>query len=407
MSGPDARRILLVDCDSFYVQVARLEDPLGAGREPLLIVGGSPDGRGVVTSASYEARRFGVRSAMSTAEALRLCPDAVVVPVPRQACSSKSRAILTVLDTLSPRVQPASIDEFYLDLTGTERLFRGETLEASAGRIQARVLQETNVQVSIGGGTRRMIAKLAAGRAKPAGVRVVPPGQEALFMKELQLEDIPGVGPTLQAELAQRGLVSVEDALRVGDEWLIRWFGDGRGRWLAERIRGVDSSDVNPHEPRKSLSSENTFFRDIDDDGEVERELLRLVGSVASSLRSEELRARTVTVKIRDDDFTTRQAGHTLPDAVESDRAIYEVARGLLSELRKKRRRPVRLLGVGLSGLTQSDTPRQLGFFEEAIETERDRVLARVRDDISSRFGREGIVPARLVGSPKGFAKEE
>ena len=299
-AGADARRILLVDCDSFYVQIARLEDPFGAGREPLLIVGGSPDGRGVVTSASYEARRFGVRSAMPTGEALRLCPDAVVVPVPREACSSKSRAILTVLSKLSPEVRTASIDEFYLDLSGTERLFRGESLEESARRIQARVLEETSIQVSIGGGTRRMIAKIAANRAKPAGVRVVPPGEEASFMRELQLSDIPGVGPTLSAELSRRGLIGVEDALRVGDDWLARWFGEDRGRWLARRIRGVDGSRVNPHEPRKSISSENTFLRDIDDDAGVERELLRLVVSASSSLRLQELRARTITVKIRD-----------------------------------------------------------------------------------------------------------
>jgi DNA polymerase-4 len=400
MAGPDARRILLVDCDSFYVQIARLEDPLGAGKEPLLIVGGSPDGRGVVTSASYEARRFGVRSAMPTGEALRLCPGAVVVPVPRDACSSKSRAILAVLDTLSPRVQPASIDEFYLDLTGTERLFRAEPLEASARRIQARVLAETSVQVSIGGGTRRVIAKMAANRAKPAGVRIVPPGGEAAFMRELLLSDIPGIGPTLTAELAKRGLVSVEDALRVGDEWLYRWFGEDRGRWLCDRVRGVDTSRVDPHEPCKSISSENTFLRDIDDDAGVEKELLRLVVSVASSLRQQELRARTITVKIRDDDFTTRQSAHTLPDAIESDRAIYTVARGLLCELREKRRRPVRLLGVGLSGLIESDTPRQLALFEEGgIESERDRVLARIKDDLGARFGRDGILPARLLES--------
>jgi DNA polymerase-4 len=308
-----ARRILLVDCDSFYVQIARLEDPDGAGREALLIVGGSPDGRGVVTSASYEARRFGVRSAMPTAEALRLCPGAVVVPVPREACSSKSRAILTVLSALSPRVQPASIDEFYLDLSGTERLFKGESLEDSARRIQAHVLAETRIQVSIGGGTSRMIAKIAAGRAKPAGVRIVPPGGEESFMRELELSDIPGVGPTLSAELARRGLVRVEDALRAGDDWLARWFGEDRGRWLSKRIRGMDGSPMNPHEPRKSISSENTFLRDLDDDVGVERELLRLVVSVSSSLRRQELRSRTITVKIRDDDFTTRQSAHTLP----------------------------------------------------------------------------------------------
>ncbi len=168
------RRILLADADAFYVAVARLVDPDGAGKEPLLIVGGSSK-RGVVTSASYETRRYGVRSAMPTAHALRLCPKAVVVSVPRKACSQKSREIRKALERFSPVVEPASIDEFYVDLTGTERLYH-ESLAATAARIRAAVLESTKLSVSIGGGTSRLIAKLAAEEAKrrPAG-RARPP----------------------------------------------------------------------------------------------------------------------------------------------------------------------------------------------------------------------------------------
>src|SRR2546425_5673763 len=182
------RRILLADADAFYVAVARLVDPEGAGRAPLLIVGGSADHRGVVTSASYEARRFGVHSAMPMGRAIRLCPKAMVVPVPWEACAAKSRHIRDVLARFTPVVEQASSDEFYLDLSGTERLYRGEPLAATARRIREAVLAETTLSLSIGGASSKLVAKLAAGVAKPRpglpshGVPGVAPGTEAAFM---------------------------------------------------------------------------------------------------------------------------------------------------------------------------------------------------------------------------------
>ncbi len=398
-----ARRILLVDCDAFYVQVARLEDPEGAGRARLLVVGGSSSGRGVVTSASYEARRYGVHSAMPTAHALRLCPEATVVPVPRGACSRRSREVREALEDLAPVVQAASIDEFYLDLTGTERLFRGESLEAGARRIREEVLARTDISVSIGGGTRRLVAKLAASRAKPAGVHVVPPGEEEAFMRTLDLADIPGVGPSLLEGLRKRGLVRVEDALAVQEEWLRRWFGPRRGAWLWRRIRGLDDSEVDPTESRKSISSERTFSTDLTDDDDLERRLLEQVGSVAATLRAKGFRARTVTVKLRDSDFSTRQHSRTLPEPVESDHGIWEAARELLHELRAARRAPARLVGVGLSNLIEDDAPLQLGLFPgETVEweTERDRAVSHAVDRLRARFGDEAVRPGRILEGP-------
>ena len=394
--GP--RKILLVDCDSFFVQVARLEDPEGVGKEPLLLVGGRSD-RGVITSASYAAREFGVRSGMPTRRARQLCPEAVVVPVPRGACVERSRAVRAVLDDLSPVVQAASIDEFYLDLTGTERMLKGEELAATADRIRRVVRERTEVAVSLGGGTQRVVAKVATRLAKPDGVHVVPPGGEAAFLAQLRLEQLPGIGPAFLEQLKKKGLRTCAEAAGVEREWLARWFGPGRGAWLWERVRGIDASEVDARERRKSISSERTFFADIDDDDELERRLLQLSCSVGGQLRAKELRARTVTVKLRDHDYRTRQAGSTQPEGVETDRAIFAVAVSLLHNLRHRRRTPSRLLGVGVSNLVRQVPTEQLDFFggETALETERDRTIARAVDRIRDRYGREALRPARVL----------
>ena len=394
--GP--RKILLVDCDSFFVQVARLEDPEGVGKEPLLLVGGRSD-RGVITSASYAAREFGVRSGMPTRRARQLCPEAVVVPVPRGACVERSRAVRAVLDDLSPVVQAASIDEFYLDLTGTERMLKGEELAATADRIRRVVRERTEVAVSLGGGTQRVVAKVATRLAKPDGVHVVPPGGEAAFMAGFRLEQLPGIGPAFLEQLKKKGLGTCAEAAGVEREWLALWFGPGRGAWLWERVRGIDASEVDARERRKSISSERTFFADIDDDDELERRLLQLSCSVGGQLRAKELRARTVTVKLRDHDYRTRQAGSTQPEGVETDRAIFAVAVSLLHSLRHRRRTPSRLLGVGVSNLVRQVPAEQLDFFggETALETERDRTIARAVDRIRDRYGREALRPARVL----------
>lgn len=386
----------------FYVQVARLEDPEGAGREELLIVGGSPTGRGVVTSASYACRAFGVRSAMPTGEALRLCPDAVVVGVDPKAVSERSRAVRRTLERLCPIVQAASVDEFYLDLTGTERLFHGEPLEATARRIRETVLEETRISVSIGGGTNRLIAKLATRPAKPGGVFVVPPGDEEAFVGTLDLADLPGVGPALLDTLRAKGLETVAQATHVGHEWLGRWLGESRAHWLEARMAGRDRSEVVHGEGRKSISSERTFSRDIDDDEELRRRLLQQTVSVSGTLRAKGFQARTVTVKLRDFDFTTRQRSHTFPEPVESDPVIFPVVRELLEQLRRKRRVGARLLGVGLSNLVEGDTPTQLAFLDDGRphETERTRALNDAVDGLRDRFGRDAVLPAGVVRPP-------
>ena len=388
-----------MDCDQFFVQCARLADPEGAGREPLLLVGGSSRQRGVITSASYETRPFGVHSGMPTARALRLCPAATVVPVPRSLCLQKSREIRSVLDGFSPVVEPASIDEAYLDMTGTETLYHEESLERTARRIRDDVLALTSISVSVGGGPTRVVAKLAVERAKPAGVLVVPHADVIDFMRGCQLADIPGVGPVFAAELARLGLVSVEQALHRDRMTLESWLGAPRGHWLFRRIRGIDGGEIVPDRQARSMSREETFPADIDDDEELETRLLALAVRLGADLRNHELRARTVTVKLRDADFRTRQAARSLDSAIESDRALFNAARDRLASLRGARRIPARLVGIAASGLEPAATPVQLNAFDDSTpETDRDRRLARTTDELRRRFGRNAVVPGRLLG---------
>lgn len=401
----NARRILLADADAFFVAVARLVDPDGAGKEPLLIVGGTRESRGVVCSASYEARKYGVRSAMPIARALRLCPRAMCVPVPRRACGEKSRAIRAVLDRFAPIVEGASIDEWYLDLGGTEELYR-EPLATTAARIRERVIAETGLSVSIGGGASKLVAKLAVERAKPkpgsgaTGVHIVEPGREAEFLTTFQLADIPLVGPRFQERLAALGMRTVPDVLQYDLPTLTRWLGEREAAWLYDRVRGIDHSEVETGGEAKSISRDETFPADINNDDELARELLALVTRAAADLRGDGLTARTITVRIRDHDFRTRQAGRTLDAPVISDRIILEVAHALLARLREARRVPARLLGVGLSSLTVDATADQLALFErrdKLVESDRDRTLARTVDQVRAKFGDKGILPARLI----------
>jgi DNA polymerase-4 len=394
-----ARSILHADCDMFFVQVAKLEDPDGVGREKLVMVGGSPRGRGVVTSASYEVRAYGVRSGMPTSQAIRLCPEAVVVPVPREACSRRSREVRAVLERFTPVVEGASIGEFYLDLTGTERLYGGESLEATARRIQAAVKEEAGIAVSVGGATRRVLAKMATGLAKPNGVFIVPAGREAEFMLRFDLSDIPGIGPVLADTLRRRGLKSVADALPLDRASLASWLGDSRGAWLHDRIRGIDSTPIEAGRDTRSVSHEHTFSTDVLDLPTLERRLLRLVGELASEVRRKGLRARTVRVYVRDRDFQDRQLNRTADEAVESDRAIHRIALPLLRELWARRPTGVRLLGVGVSNFMSAGSAEQMRLLDTAPprETERDRSIARAADSIRARFGKDTLRPGGTV----------
>lgn len=404
---PREPRILLADADQFFVAVARLVDPAGAGKAELLIVGGRPGSRGVVCSASYEARAYGVRSGMSISQALRLCPDAMAVPVPRHACGEKSRAIREVLTQYAPVVVAASVDEFYLDMTGTEAVYHHETLHITAHRIRTAVKDETGCSVSIGGGASTLVAKIAAGAAKPIpgssadGVHIVPFGSEEAFMRTQPLAEIPGIGPKAQERLRSLGLVMVPDVLDADPATIRRYLGDKLAEWITRKARGLGSSSLHGRDQQKGMSREDTFDHDISDDAQLEVELQRLAVRVVADLRGDGLKAKTITVKLRENDFTTRNASKTLDAPVSTERAVFGTARMLLRKLRATRRLPVRLLGVALSQLDDSDLAEQLTLLPEVTpvvtETPRDRALAQALDRVRARYGAGAVQPASLL----------
>ena len=393
------RRVLLADADAFYVAVARAVDPEGAGKATLLIVGGSRESRGVVCSASYETRKFGVRSAMPITRALRLCPDAVCVPVPFKACMQKSAEIRELLHRYTPVVEGASVDEWYLDMTGTEGVYHHEPLATTAERIRNGIRDATGLTLSIGGGTNKLIAKMAVDRAKPSrggdGVLIIEPGAEEAFLRTCTLADIPMVGPKFQERLAARGLITVEDVLRHNPETLGTWMSKREAGWLWNRAHGIDDGTVVHRVMNRGLSRDETFSKDLHDDAELARELLRLVTRAAADMRGDGLTARTVAVRLRDWDFKTRSAQRTLPEPVVSDRVILRVAHELLTGLRDTRRVPARLIGVRLSGLAPATLMSQIALLSE--ETERDRGLARAVDRVRGKYGAKSILPGGIV----------
>ncbi len=300
-------------------------------------------------------------------------------------------------------------------MSGTEALYWNESLAATAHRIRDAVFEHTGLWVSIGGGASRLIAKMAVEMAKPkpgsgaTGVQIVPTGDEATFLSPLRLADLPMVGPKLARKLERFGMLTIADAQHAGMELLVRRLGARSGEWLFRRASGIDESIVHERSTQKQVSREDTFAHDLHEQEDVERELLRLAVRVSADLREQSLRTRTVTVKLRDADFTTRSAQRTLRTPIESEQSVVRVALVLLRMLRSRRRVGVRLLGIALSHFEGESQPTvaQLVLFEsprsekteldEPVEGDRDRALTSAVDRIRARFGRSAILPAALI----------
>jgi DNA polymerase-4 len=346
-----SRWIIHADLDAFFASVEQLDNPELRGRP--VVVGGPARSRGVVAAASYEARAFGIRSAMPMAVALRLCPEAVRVPPRFERYAQISRQVMDILRRWTSLVEPVSLDEAFLDVTkvaeGGSPLAGSEekSVEAIIRAIKDRVRQEVGLTVSVGAASSRSVAKIASDLGKPDGLVLVPPGTESQFLAPLPVRSLWGVGPKTAERLAAQSITSVGELAERPEEWARGLFGE-RGVYLLRLARGIDDSPVVVEHETKSVSSENTFAQDIGDLRALEASLRELAEETAERLRRRGLRGRTVRVKLRLADFTTFTRQTTLAHATDAFDTIYrEAARLLRREVTDGRR--FRLLGVGIS----------------------------------------------------------
>jgi DNA polymerase-4 len=381
-----AEPILHVDLDAFYASVEVLKEPSLTGRP---VVVGSPGQRGVVMSASYEARARGLHAAMPSMRARRLCPDAVFVPPDFDAYRAYSNRFREILLSFTPLVEPISLDEAFLDVSGATALF-GSPADIAAA-IRRGVRTDLSLVCSVGVAPTKFVAKVASARTKPDGLLVVAAGQVPAFLHPLPVDALWGVGERTAGTLGGLGIRTVGDMVRAPARILERALGEGQTRHLLDLAGGVDPRKVVPFEAPRSLSHEETYARDLEDRDEVLRELLRLSHRVAARLRSDGYRARTVTVKFRLPSFSTLTRSRTLPDATDVAADLFDVARTLYEALPSGRRR-FRLLGVAGSGLIPGGAEQV-----ELIRSGRWGEAERALDRVERRFGAGAAVPASLL----------
>jgi DNA polymerase-4 len=350
---PDSpRKIIHIDMDAFYASVEQRDDPALRGKP--VAVGGRPESRGVVAAASYEAREFGVRSAMPMARALRLCPALVVVRPDFARYRAVSQQVMEILREATPLVEPLALDEAYLDVT--ENLWREPLAVEVAKRLKARIRGELSLSASAGVAPNKFLAKIASGWRKPDGLTVIAPERVERFLAGLPVEALWGVGPVTAKKLRAIGVERLVDVRDMPEERLARALGS-LASWLKRLSRGEDPRPVVPQRPWKSLSGETTYPRDLEDVGEMRAEIERLARRLAASLERKGLVARTVTIKVRYADFSTVTRSHTADAATRDAGEICARALALLGRT-DAGRRPVRLLGVGAHGLAaEADLP--------------------------------------------------
>ncbi len=373
-------RIAHVDLDCFFVSVERIFDPSLRGKP--VVVGGSPTGRGVVASASYEARKFGIHSAMPTARALRLCPHLIVVKGNHKAYSDYSHRLTALLRDVAPVVERVSIDEMNLDLSGCEELY-GPDWMGFLLSLKERIRKTFGLPATLAIASNKTLAKIAANTVKPDGCIVIPPGGEEPFLAPLSVEVIPGVGKKTAEALFGKGFRTIAQLQPIAERDLIAMFG-ALGGWLHRIIHGGGSVSVVPERTRKSVSKEETFAKDIGDLPELESRLYGMVEAICYLLRKKGETATTVTLKMRYADFTTvtRQQRCAPTDI---DPVIFGIARALLRAHYRKGR-PLRLLGVGVSGLGEGAEPElPLG------EGNGIQAAVRAADALRKKFGEDII----------------
>jgi nucleotidyltransferase/DNA polymerase involved in DNA repair len=387
---PRPRTILHVDMDAFFAAVEQRDRPELRGKP--VIVGADPKGgrgRGVVSTASYEARRFGVGSAMPISEAWRRCPHGVYLHPDMEKYARESDRIMEVFHRFTDLVEPVSIDEAFLDVTGSARAMG--TGDEIARKLKAAIREETQLTASVGVASSKLVAKIASDMRKPDGLVVVPPGEEAAILAPLPVRRLWGVGPRMEETLAKLGVVTIGDLAALDPARLERRLGT-HGFDLQRLARGEDDRDVVAEgEGAKSLGQEHTYGENTADPARLRATLLQIADGVAGRLRAHGLRARTVTLKYRDEDFHTTTHARPLGEPTDAGNTLFRVASELLAEVHRGKK--VRLLGIYASHFGEG-TP-QLGLFDEPkVPTPADRL----RDEVRRRFGDEAITRASLLG---------
>ena len=383
------RTIFHVDLDAFFVAVERSRDPALVGK-PVVVGGAGP--RGVVSAASYEVREFGVRSAMPMSTARRLAPRAIFISPNHGQYSVVSRQFMAILRDFSPLVEPVSVDEAYLDMTGMERIFGPPT--KSAMSIKRRVSDELSIIASIGVGHNRLVAKVASGESKPDGLLIIQPEDAARFFAPLPIRKLPGIGPKAAERLHELGIETLGQLADTPIGVLRRAVGDRQAAHLRRRATGEGGDLLSDRQDAKSISAETTFDYDVSDRKRLDSTTLKLSEKVGRRLRKAKRQARVIAIKLRYDDFVTVNRQRSLGSGIDGDTTIYESARALLNAALRERNRPVRLIGVGVSGLNEREG--QLALLDEVAEPD-DSVVSGAIDKIRERYGDEAIARGRVT----------
>jgi DNA polymerase IV len=393
LSGDDTGcTVLHVDMDAFYASVELIERPSLRG-QPVIVGGGGS--RGVVLSATYEARRLGVHSAMPMSRARRLAPRAHVIEPQHHRYAAVSRGVMEIFRSITPAVEPLSLDEAFLDVSGSIRRLGSPATIAEL--IRDRVADEQRITCSVGVAATKFVAKLASGRCKPDGMLVVPDHQTVQYLHPLPVTALWGVGEKTAEQLARLGLRTVADIAHTPESTLRRALGQAAGQHLYELSWGRDPRPVVPEQTEKSIGAEETFAVDVDDSDVVLREVLRLSERTAARLRAGQVVGRTVVLKVRFADFTTITRSRTLSEPTDVARVVYACARSLCEALRLERAR-IRLVGVRVEGLLPASEQHRQLLLDERPQGWRE--AERAADRATARFGAESVRPASLL-SPR------
>lgn len=376
--------IIHVDMDAFYASVEQRDRPELMGKP--VVVGGA-SGRGVVSAASYEARKFGIHSAMAGRKAAQLCPHAVFVKSNIQHYAEVGRQVREIFARFTPIIQPLSLDEAFLDVSGSLRLFG--SAEAIGRAIQSAIRDELQLPASVGVAPLKFVAKIASDYQKPNGFVVVDESEVESFLGQLEIARLWGVGKVMQAKLASFGVKTVGDIRRLGQPFWKERFGRS-GNHLWELANGIDDRSVVTDYRAKRIGHERTFHQDIADDGFLDAAMAFLSEQVARRLRNSRRRSRHVAIKYRLHDFKTYNRNASLPEPTDSTEKISEQARRLLGEMRGRYPAPIRLIGVSVGTLTASDSPRQLSLFDEEDQAKQQAVDS-VSDQLQTKFGNAAI----------------